>query len=335
MNNLLTIVIPGYNVEYFIVNALTQLFKQTALGFEVIYVDDASTDGTVDAIKSHFQDSLCQGKLKVIELKTNGGPATARQRGLDEVATPFVTFMDADDHYASSEVVDSLLKYLRNDNPDLLMFKYITDHGKIKIKKRCSLPNPLLTAKEAMIHKVQTANPIWHYLWNKCYKTSIIREKQIRFEDGLRSAEDVLFNRAYLKVCDTIRYIDDYYYIYNCVNVSSITKRVHTFDEKDLLVMWSRETSNYRMLYADCQQLNCISECQPHLAKDLAGKAVKFMMMNRIVGGQIDAVIKNDTLYSVIKPYIWKSYIDCYFKDFVNKMKKVIKKVLSYVVNSK
>ena len=48
--------------------------------------------------------------------------------------------------------------------------------------------------------------------------------------------------------------------------------------------------------------------------KDLAGKAVKFMMMNRIMGGQIDAVIKYDTLYSIIGSYIRKSYLDYKFK---------------------
>lgn len=327
MNKLLTIIIPGYNVEHFIVDALNCVFMQKSHEFDVIYVDDASTDNTVSIVETHFANYLTEGRLKIINLSTNGGPATARQHGLDEVKTSFVTFMDADDHYISNDVIGYLLSFLKEDNPDMLMFKYVTDHGRWKLKKKCILPKEMLTTKEAMIHKVKSANPIWHYLWNKCYKTSVIRNNNIRFDAGRKSAEDVLFNRAYLKVCHTIKFVDAYYYVYNCVNTASVTKQSHAIDENDLLASWRWETSNYQMLYLDCQQLGCLSECQPCLAKDLADKTVKFLKMNR--RGQIlESVIKNDPLYSVIQPYLWKSYFDYCFNESKSNVKKVIKKIL-------
>ena len=57
-----------------------------------------------------------------------------------------------------------------------------------------------LSARGAMIHKMKTTNPIWDYLWNKCYNMSVIKNNKIKFEEGIRSAENVEFNRQYLKV---------------------------------------------------------------------------------------------------------------------------------------
>ena len=54
---------------------------------------------------------------------------------------------------------------------------------------------------------------------------SVIKNNKIKFEEGIRSAEDVEFNRQYLKITKTIKFIDEYFYIYNCTNASSITKK--------------------------------------------------------------------------------------------------------------
>lgn len=209
---LLTIIIPGYNVADFIVDTLQEVFNQRETNFEVIYVDDASNDNTLTLIHQHFLKFIMEKRLSVIESEINGGPATARQKALDKVQTPYVTFLDADDHYASLDVLTKIVKALETNTPDLLMFKYITDHGKVKIKKKCSLPTHIISAREAMCHKIKTSNPIWHYLWNKCYRTSLIRDYQIRFDEGERSAEDVEFNRKYLKIADKIKYLDQYLY---------------------------------------------------------------------------------------------------------------------------
>ena len=203
MEKLLTIIIPGYNVANFIVDTLREVFNQCESNFEVIYVDDASNDNTLMLIHQNFKNFIMEKRLSVIESEVNCGPATARQKALDKVQTPYVTFLDADDSYTSIHVVSALVRILKEEKPDLLMFKYITDHGKLKLKKKCILSSSL-SAREAMIHKMKTANPIWDYLWNKCYKMSVIKNNKIKFEEGIRSAEDVEFNRQYLKLTKTI-----------------------------------------------------------------------------------------------------------------------------------
>lgn len=326
---LLTIIIPGYNVADFIVDTLQEVFNQRETNFEVIYVDDASNDNTLTLIHQHFLKFIMEKRLSVIESEINGGPATARQKALDKVQTPYVTFLDADDHYASLDVLTKIVKALETNTPDLLMFKYITDHGKVKIKKKCSLPTHIISAREAMCHKIKTSNPIWHYLWKKCYRTSLIRDYQIRFDEGERSAEDVEFNRKYLKIADKIKYLDQYLYMYNCTNVHSLTRKSSSYSNDDILLWWERETAQYKTLINDCIALNCKNECQPFLAKKLSDVAVRFDILSKRINGHIfDDVILKDSLYPVIKKYIWRSRLDNYLTSFVIRLKLVIKKIL-------
>lgn len=92
MEKLLTIIIPGYNVANFIVDTLREVFNQCESNFEVIYVDDASNDNTLMLIHQNFKNFIMEKRLSVIESEVNCGPATARQKALDKVQTPYVTF---------------------------------------------------------------------------------------------------------------------------------------------------------------------------------------------------------------------------------------------------
>lgn len=74
---------------------------------------------------------------------------------------------------------------------------------------------------------------------------SVIKNNKIKFEEGIRSAEDVEFNRQYLKITKTIKFIDEYFYIYNCTNASSITKKKSSMSEDYLVQWWNRETTKY------------------------------------------------------------------------------------------
>lgn len=327
-NKKLTLIIPGHNVERFIEKALNNVFCQSSTAFDVIYVDDASTDSSLKIIKTQFAQLIDAKRLRLLELKVNGGPATARQRALDLVATPYVTFMDADDKYTSSDVFQLLLDAIEQEQPDMLMFKYITDHGTMKLRKKCSLPQ-LMTAKEAMIYKIKTANPIWHYLWNKCYKMSVIKSCDIRFEEGCRSAEDVEFNRKFLKVAKKIMYLDNYFYSYNCTNASSVTRQTSMPTEEWLVQRWTHETNRYKTLLDDCVELDCKHTCQPYLAKDLANTAVRLTAMSRkIGGGYLPDVIKKDALYPILHEYIWKARMDYHISKLKTTVKQIIKRLL-------
>jgi glycosyltransferase involved in cell wall biosynthesis len=108
-----SVVVPLYNKEGFIARALESVFAQTFQDFEVIVVDDGSTDGSMNVV------SKCTDpRLRVIQ-QANAGPGAARNRGAWESVSEFVAFLDADDELLP-EFLSTNLSNLK-ENPDCVM----------------------------------------------------------------------------------------------------------------------------------------------------------------------------------------------------------------------
>lgn len=88
-----SIVIPLYNKEKYIKRTLKSVLKQTFTNFEVIIVDDGSTDNSSEIIKSINDSRIC------LIQQENGGPSKARNRGIQEAKGEFIAFLDADDEW--------------------------------------------------------------------------------------------------------------------------------------------------------------------------------------------------------------------------------------------
>lgn len=89
-----SVIVPAYNVADYVAEALESLLNQTFRDFEVIIVDDGSTDNTADCIAPYLADS----RFRLIR-QTNHGLAAARNRGIAEARAPFVAMLDSDDRY--------------------------------------------------------------------------------------------------------------------------------------------------------------------------------------------------------------------------------------------
>ena len=89
-----SIIIPVYNREHTVSNAIKSVLGQTFLNFELIIVDDCSTDQSVDLIKS-FNDN----RIRFFEMPTNSGAAAARNNGIKNAKGIYISFLDSDDAY--------------------------------------------------------------------------------------------------------------------------------------------------------------------------------------------------------------------------------------------
>lgn len=93
-NPLVSIITPAYNSERFIGEAIKSVLNQTYSNWEMIIVDDCSTDHTTELVASyHHQDP----RIKLLKLEENSGPAVARNRAIDEAGGRFLAFLDSDD----------------------------------------------------------------------------------------------------------------------------------------------------------------------------------------------------------------------------------------------
>lgn len=94
---MISIIIPAYNIEKYIAKALQSLLNQTCKDFEIILVDDGSTDKTADVAKSILGDTNLKYSLIT---QRNAGVSVARNHGLELATGSYVLFLDGDDYLA-------------------------------------------------------------------------------------------------------------------------------------------------------------------------------------------------------------------------------------------
>jgi teichuronic acid biosynthesis glycosyltransferase TuaG len=110
MEGLVTIITPNYNTEKFIVECVESVIHQTYTNWELIIIDDCSTDNSVAIIK---QLQANDQRIKLIELTKNSGPAIARNAGIKAAKGSYLTFIDSDDLWFPNFISTSL-KHIHN-----------------------------------------------------------------------------------------------------------------------------------------------------------------------------------------------------------------------------
>ncbi|MDB5121056.1 MAG: putative glycosyltransferase O-antigen related protein [Sphingobacteriales bacterium] len=170
-----SVVIPVYNAEATIKETITSCLNQTLPPFEIIVIDDCSTDKSIQVIKKSFDSTL----IAIISLPINSGVATARNTGWDYSKGDYVAFLDADDIWHSNRLI--LIDEVLNNN--------INDIACI---------GNLYTDKGYQLHK--EGSPIgivklsfWNILLRNYFNTSCLvvkRNLSVRFNGKMRYTED-------------------------------------------------------------------------------------------------------------------------------------------------
>ena len=107
---MISVVVPLYNKKSSIKSTIESVLAQTYKDFELIVVDDGSTDGSADVVKS-FDDN----RIRLIS-KENGGVSSARNEGIREAKNEFISFLDADDLWDKDFLLE--IDKLINDFPE-------------------------------------------------------------------------------------------------------------------------------------------------------------------------------------------------------------------------
>ena len=117
----ISVIIPIYNASSYLKRCLDSLLNQTYKSFEAILIDDGSTDNSLDICKKYAQ---IDKRIKII-CSTNGGPSRARNIGLEQVKTPWVTFIDSDD-FVTPFYLENFIKYNESDYETQVIQGYYT-----------------------------------------------------------------------------------------------------------------------------------------------------------------------------------------------------------------
>ncbi|MBV6541681.1 glycosyltransferase family 2 protein, partial [Ursidibacter maritimus] len=131
MNDLISVIMPAYNAESYISKAIESVLQQTYKNWELLIINDNSSDNTLNIIGSY----LYENRIKVFNNHINLGPARSRNIGLDHANGKYITFLDADD-FIDKEKFQVQLSFMKENKISMSHGNYIfCNNDGYKIKK--------------------------------------------------------------------------------------------------------------------------------------------------------------------------------------------------------
>ncbi|AOY05118.1 glycosyltransferase family 2 protein [Bacillus subtilis] len=201
----ISIVIPVYNSEDLISECLDSLVNQTMPkeDYEIICVDDKSTDSSLDILKQYKQR---YENIIVIERTVNsGGPGAPRNDAIKIAKGEYILFVDSDD-YLGNEALLRWYNFSKENQSDITL-------GKLKGVNGRGVPKSMFNETNSNVDLVDS-RIIFSLGPTKLYRTSLLKENQITFPTHIKAAEDQVFTmKAYLKA-QKISVLADYDYYY-------------------------------------------------------------------------------------------------------------------------
>lgn len=254
MKDLISIIVPVYNVSAYLGRCIDSILAQTYKNFEVILVNDGSTDDSGKVCDSY---ALLDSRVKVIH-KENGGLSSARNAGIAIAQGEYLGFVDSDD-WITSDMYEYLYSVLIQNQADISVSACVrcesTIEGNNFILAQKSF-STIVYSQEEYIKKFMKidSQTIEYYACNKLYKKELLTNDQ--YPVG-KTAEDVLGTYKALLKASKIAQSDKITYLYY-VNPQSITASFSITKANDLLFAWDSilEQSEGNSIYYNWANLN-------------------------------------------------------------------------------
>ncbi len=225
--DLISVIVPVYNVERYLIQCIDSIIKQTYSNLQIILVNDGSTDNSSKICDMYAKKD---NRITVIH-KSNGGLSDARNVGLDEAKGKYIVFIDSDD-YIKEQYIELLYNAIKENNTLIAQcgIKKVNNNRK-ELQTLGYEKNTIITAEEAIIdmsgeHWVENI-----VVWNKMYHIELL--KNTRFRVG-KLHEDEFYTYKVLYDAERISIIQDSLYCYR-QNDESITGKKYNLKRLDVL----------------------------------------------------------------------------------------------------
>lgn len=214
-----SIIIPFYNGEDFCKKIFDMIFKQTYTDYEVICIDDGSTDNTLKILKEIEKNN---NKVKVYSQK-NTGPGFARKLGFLKSNGDIILFYDSDDSLYDENTLKNIVEIFDKHNPDIVFYDLVVNDGR-KIYTIDNIKN--FYHDEGLYNIILLENYLFSTnLCTKIFKSKILEDSM--FYNG-KNFEDAYTLLSYLDKCKNFYYTKKLFYINNEVlNPNSLTKSIN------------------------------------------------------------------------------------------------------------
>ena len=204
---MVSIVLPIYNNEITSTRCIDSILNQTYTDFELIIINDGSTDNTLYVINKYTDK-----RIKIISID-HSGPSYARNIGIRESKGEYIYFIDSDD-WIQQECLEILVSNLTKD------IDLVTSSFNKEGKEFIFLTNDTILSKlDTNIYidsyfKYPNKNILFNHCWNKLFRSEIIKKNYIQFDINLRIFEDSKFVLDYLNYTHNICYLSTITYNY-------------------------------------------------------------------------------------------------------------------------
>lgn len=205
--DLVSIIIPIYNVEKYLHKCIDSVLNQTYKNLEIILVDDGSLDNCPKICDEYAKKD---SRIKVIH-KKNGGISDTRNNGIEASTGKYISFVDGDD-YIDEHMIEELCKNIKETNADISVCSYYKVYNQKLEELKLHKSNHTITGIDKYHTIYNKYSSVMKAPWNKLYKKEVFKE--IRYPKGI-IMEDSYVLTDILQTVDKISYIEKplYYYV--------------------------------------------------------------------------------------------------------------------------
>ena len=302
-----SIVVPIYNTEKYLKTSIESIIGQTFKNYEVIFVNDGSTDNSLSVANKYAKEY----GFRVID-KENGGSYSARVDGITNCSGEYILSLDSDDCFSSDTVLAELDKKLGElGNPDILIYGYneMSDSGEItktNLRKRESFIGD--SCKE--FYKRFFATTEFNSIWSKAFKRELFSKKYV-LNKRINMCDDVFVTLNILESALSIECIEDVFYNYR-INPTSLVRQYRKSDLVNVLVY-------DKMVKFACEKQLDSDFVEIAVSRLLKDCAVTYLLAPNNINGKVD-IYKSD-LCEIALNSIYQKICD----DYLDKQSFIIR----------
>lgn len=237
IQGLVSVIVPVYNVEKYVIKCLDSIKCQTFSNIEIIIINDGSEDNSDTIIREKY---LTDSRVKYF-VKENGGLSSARNYGIEKSAGEFICFIDSDD-WIRNDYIEVMYNTAQQDKSDVVICNmiYIYEDGRIKKRTPHIDIEQCVNSQEA-VREVLCGEKFKFHIVNKFCRAKLFRNSRIRFMYG-KLYEDVFTTYKLLCSANKVSFSKEYLYFYlqnrtgSILNTRFSEKRFDIFEAMDNII---------------------------------------------------------------------------------------------------
>jgi glycosyltransferase involved in cell wall biosynthesis len=246
MKPLISVVVPVYNTGKYLGRCLDSILAQTYQNFEVILVDDASSDNSYEVYTQYIQRD---SRIRILKKEQNEGLSAARNSGIEICRGQYLAFMDSDD-WVDAKMLEIMLKAMQENQSDMAMCGYQCVKSDGSIQRHVVLPDAAVMDQEE-VWRLVCREQLDCHAWAKMYRRELF--ETVRFPEG-KWYEDIFVFPKIVDQCTRISSLPDELVMYR-IHEAAFTKRPYEIGRMDIV-----ESYLYLYAYASGKNLDFLME---------------------------------------------------------------------------